>query len=478
MTKINGLLLVLSGLATASVQGNTPVVSLSLPQVNNSVLGYGADVSGAVSDTLFYTLGGGSVISQPATRRSLTLLGGLELGWSSDLMCGNFDLKTTVGNQLNGITAGFKNLMSEVIQGATGAVASLPAMVIQRANPGLYDMLTNGVLQANVAYDKAQFNCQNMARRMMDFAQNSKWTQSAALQEYKTQVNSGDADAVRVNNAGSKATGTSGHPWIGGKKQGGKGQNAIRPTRDLASAGFNMMNHLPVLSQASVSHQQCDGGACIQFQNAPEAAEAVVKVLGDRAIRTCANAAECTSGGEMQQPGVTVAGTGFSPMLEEGTKANTEQLVKLVNGTEKPTAANLTRLKTGSLAVTKGVIQALQRDPDSAALTARLAGELAMAETTETALLMRRMLITGMSEPNAAAQPEALAEGERRIEALDREINALKNEMMLKRELSRNAILTIIERDTHRIQAHPQKQVPDNSDARFYQLEMPSSERR
>jgi len=28
-------------------------------------------------------------------------------------------------------------------------------MVIQRANPGLYDMITNGVLQANVAFDKA-----------------------------------------------------------------------------------------------------------------------------------------------------------------------------------------------------------------------------------------------------------------------------------------------------------------------------------
>ncbi len=453
-------------------------LTVSLPQVNRGALGYGADVSGAVSDTLFYTLGGGSVISQPATRRSLTQLGGLELGWSSDLMCGNFDLKTTVGNQLNGITAGFKNLMSEVIQGATGAVASLPAMIIQRANPGLYDMLTNGVLQANVAFDKAQFNCQNMARRMMDFAQNSKWTQSAAMQEYKTQVNSGDADAVRVNNAGSKSTGTGGHPWIGGKKQGGKGQNAIRPTRDLVSAGFNMMNHLPVLSQASVSHQQCDGGACRQFQNATEAAETVVKVLGDRAIRTCANAAECTSGGASQQPGATVAGTGFAPMLEENTNANIEQLVKLVNGTEKPTAANLARLKTGSLAVTKGVIQALQRDPDSAALTARLAGELAMAGTTETALLMRRMLITGMSEPNAAAQPEALAEGERRIDALDREINALKNEMLLKRELSRNAILTIIERENRRIEAHPQKQVPDSTDARFYQLEMPNSERR
>ncbi|MDQ9296791.1 integrating conjugative element protein, partial [Escherichia marmotae] len=85
--------------------------------------------------------GGGSVISQPATRSNMKKLG-VDIGWSSNLMCGNFDLKTTVSNQLNGVTDGFKNLMGDVIQGATGAVASLPAMVIQRANPGLYDALT------------------------------------------------------------------------------------------------------------------------------------------------------------------------------------------------------------------------------------------------------------------------------------------------------------------------------------------------
>ncbi|MBD2822869.1 integrating conjugative element protein, partial [Xenorhabdus sp. 42] len=83
--------------------------------------------------------------------------------------------------------------------------------------------------------------------------------------------------------------------------------------------------------------------------------------LGDRAIRTCAHAAECASGGEKHQPGTMVAGTGFAPMLEAHTKTNTEQLVKLVSGTEKSTRANLTKLKTGSLAVTQGVIQALQR---------------------------------------------------------------------------------------------------------------------
>ncbi|EPV1733170.1 integrating conjugative element protein, partial [Escherichia coli] len=111
---------------------STPVMAdsiLSLLKLNDSTFGYGKSVDGAVSDKLFYTLGGGSVISQPATRSNMQKLG-LDLGWSSDLMCGNFDLKTTVGNQLNGITDGFKNLMGDVIQGATGAVSSLPAMVI------------------------------------------------------------------------------------------------------------------------------------------------------------------------------------------------------------------------------------------------------------------------------------------------------------------------------------------------------------
>ena len=130
--------------------------ALSLPAlaVNTALSSDGASVSGAINDGLFYSIGGGSVISPPPSRSNMSRLG-LNGGWSSDLMCGNFDLKTTVGNQLNGITSGFKDLMGNVIQGATGAVMSMPAMAIQRANPGLYEMLTNGVLQAGLSFEQA-----------------------------------------------------------------------------------------------------------------------------------------------------------------------------------------------------------------------------------------------------------------------------------------------------------------------------------
>ncbi len=109
---------------------------------------------GAISDWMYYRIGGGAAIPPSATRRNtFPLTAGVS--WNSDMMCGNFDIDTTVRNQLNGVTDGFQQLMGEVIESATSAVASLPAMVIQRANPQLYDLLTNGVLQGRLDFDKS-----------------------------------------------------------------------------------------------------------------------------------------------------------------------------------------------------------------------------------------------------------------------------------------------------------------------------------
>ena len=77
-----------------------------------------AGLKGAISDYLFYTIGGGSVISPPPGHSNMEKLS-IGAGWNSDLMCGNFNISTTVKNQLNGLTDGFKNLMSNVISSAS-----------------------------------------------------------------------------------------------------------------------------------------------------------------------------------------------------------------------------------------------------------------------------------------------------------------------------------------------------------------------
>ncbi|MGL4858495.1 MAG: integrating conjugative element protein [Enterobacteriaceae bacterium] len=410
--------------------------------------GYGKAMKGAVNDNLFYSIGGGTVLSMPPSSNNMEKIG-LGISWNNDLMCGNFDLSTTVKNQLNGTTEGFKNLMGDVINGATGAVASLPAMVIQRANPGLYELLTNGVLQANLAFDKAQLNCQTMSKKMGDYVFSNKWTQAAISEEFQKIISS-TPDAVSASNQQQKSTGKEGVKWIGGQKKGGSGQAAIKPTYDLAKAGYNILNKQPVTSDAAVSASSCNGSLCQKFKSSTEAAEAVVKTLGDRAIRTCAQGADCGSGGLENEPGVSTPGEGFSPMLDTTTQENLDTLVKLVNGKLPPNAANLAKLKTGDLTVTRGVIQALKDDPDNGALVQRLAGELAMAETITTALAMRRMLVVGQSEPNAAEQRLAIEESDRRLEFLDREIQALKNEMDIRKAISNNSILVTITRQEAR----------------------------
>ncbi len=133
-----------------------------------------------------------------------------------------------------------------------------------------------------------------------------------------------------------------------------------------------MMNNLPVTGNSTVDSSSCNGSVCQRYPTSEDAAAAVVKVLGDRSIRTCRDATQCEDGGDENSASSTVAGTGFAPMLEDTTKDNLQELVKLVNGSDAPTADNLAKLKTGSLVVTRGVIQSLKDDPDNTALVQRL----------------------------------------------------------------------------------------------------------
>jgi len=434
--------------------------------------GYGKSITGAVDDSLFYSIGGGNLVSGPPGRQNLQRIG-IGGGWSSDLMCGNFDLKTTVSNQLNGVTRGFQDMMGNVIQSATGAVASLPAMVIQRANPGLYELLTNGLLQANVAFDKGMLNCQSMSKKLADYTLGGSLKESAKADEYKN-IAASTNDVIAAEQKASKdADGRSGKKWVGGEYRGGAGQQAIKPVHDLGKAGFNIINGLPASSSQKVSGGDCKAGLCKRFSSSEEAAAALVTVVGDRSYRTCSIDAQCASGGVENEPGSSTPGVGFTPMLEQTAQENLDTLVQLVNGQLKVTPDNLAKLKTGDLKVTRSVIEALKDDQDNAAIVQRLAGELAMADTVSTALALRRMLVAGQAEPNAAELPDVVAATDRNMDFLDKEIQALNTEMQLRREVSNSSLLTTLARQQAREENHRLQQKGSSGDKAFGGLSKP-----
>src|SRR3546814_20930231 len=89
---------------------------------------------------------------------------GVGIGWNSNLICGDMSITTTLQNQINGITTGFQTIMSNVIQNATRAVASLPAQIIQPADPGLSTLLTKGILQARSEDRRVGHECVRTGR--------------------------------------------------------------------------------------------------------------------------------------------------------------------------------------------------------------------------------------------------------------------------------------------------------------------------
>jgi len=96
----------------------------------------------------YYQIGGAQGLSRSAnpevTRVTIRGLGRLGLGYS----CGKFDPEAAVTNILNQVAAGADAMMDAMVLAAQSAIASLPAYILQRANPGLYDLFQTDLLKA------------------------------------------------------------------------------------------------------------------------------------------------------------------------------------------------------------------------------------------------------------------------------------------------------------------------------------------
>ncbi|HEJ3296718.1 TPA: integrating conjugative element protein, partial [Pseudomonas aeruginosa] len=305
-------------------------------------LGY--QTSGSViGDDVMYSIGGGNAVSmgRAAGMRSI----GVGVGWNSNLICGDMSIQTTLKNQLNGITNGFQQIMSSVIQSATSAVASLPALIIQRADPGLYNLLTNGVLQARLDFDRSKLTCRAMAEKMAETAGGQLgWSQMAEGLALRDAVSS--TDAVSAIEQAETRRGNDGVPWVGGSNAGGSGQPAIKVVGDVTRAGYNLVNGRGVTDTSSIAPASCSSLSCQTWTSPQAAVEWATRVLGEKEQRTCD---ACTKT-------ETTPGVGLTPLIQEEYDAKLQALQDLVTKAKNTTPENLREAGSASLPITRGVI--------------------------------------------------------------------------------------------------------------------------
>jgi len=395
----------------------------------------GISASGSViGDDVLYSIGGGRAVSMGSAGNMQSI--GVGVGWNSNLICGDMSITTTLQNQLNGVTNGFQTIMSNVIQNATSAVASLPALIIQRADPGLYNLLTNGILQARMDFDRSKMTCRAIANRLADMAGGQTgWGQLAEGMALRDAVAS--TDAISAIEQAETSRGNNGVPWVGGGNAGGAGQNSIKVVGDVTRAGYNLLNGRSATDTSSIDLSACGNRLTCQTWNSPQAAaDWATRVLGEREQRTCES---CTKT-------QTTPGVGLTPLIQEEYEAKLLALQELVSGSKPTTLANLEAAGSASLAITRGVIEALRDEPDQDVLGRRLASEVALSSVLEKALLLQRTLLAGKKEPNVAANELAIQAVDQENRALEQEIDNLKTELALRRELAGNSAMAIIQR--------------------------------
>ncbi|AAP95805.1 integrating conjugative element protein [[Haemophilus] ducreyi] len=438
-------------------------LGISSPLYANSVMNK-LDFSKAdsiLSDKVFYQIGGGVGYMAPPTRSNTINAAEFGIGWKANLMCGNFDIKTTIKNQLNGITEGFKDLYSNVIESATGAVASLPAMIIQRANPQLYDILTNGLYQGKIDFANLKTNCEEMSKRLADATLDGRWSASADMEKYKMLLTS-EPDANKVQKQLEDNKGKAGKTWVGNQPKGGEGQEPIKLVEDVATAGYNILNNRPVLEKKPISGSNCSGLLCQTWEDPKQLSEWLTKVVGEQTLSTCVeNCGTPTS----SKPGV-----GLTPEIEEENIRTLSNLEKALNMPVPPPEV-LAQLSSNTIPVTRGLIEALREDPDVELLSQRLASELALSKSMEKMLLARRSILAGMREPNVINNKDATDELEKILNVIDREIEQINMETSLQKSITGNTASAILQNKERRdINSGSHGLQQDSLDKRLNQL--------
>lgn len=393
----------------------------------------------AVDDEFYYILGGGEPVTRAASNRSATLVLGGAIEWNTDLMCGNFDMSLSVEEQLRGIKGSFSNLMDNVISAATGAVASLPALVLQKVNPALYDLLQNGILQASEEFHLAQTSCEEIVGVMDEVISNNRW-ESVSKGGYWSGQSTAGAEILTTRTTADTAGIDTGIVWVEGAMRGGRGQPPIEIVESTAMAGYNQLLRRNPANTTSMATTCADAPICEQWDNPQAFADWLIDVVGEKKIRTCEGCDKID----------TKAGMGLRHQLDIEAEQIETDLQALVASGSAPTAAELESVSGGpGMLVSRRVVEALREENDHERdmLLSRLAGEMALSRTMERAMIARRALLSGMKEPNIANLTIAQNELKPFLSDLEQDIENLLFEMEVRDRVASNTAAQLLVRN-------------------------------
>lgn len=386
-------------------------------------------------DSLFYyKIGGGRDITIPPSLNITTIDLSLS-GQASALSCSGFDPMVAIESSLENLRNGVDNAVNAIELAATAAIANLPGYILQKANPGLYDLFQNALLRANESFSLATKSCE---RIQYEIANNTnpfdEWITVSWGDSWKRSVGIGGANIHDAVDDAEDAP-NEGIEWVGGLRAGGVNQPPIRVLSDVAKAGLNILSQRPPETSSNLP-----GSAPLaQHFAGPNAVDRWINnVLGEIEVGLCDS---CTKG--------TRPGKGLIPYIEETTEDIVQLLVDLVSGSTQPTRVNLEQVEAPGIAVTLQVILAIRnQSPDEISIVInKLGQEIAEARVMEEAMIIRRLLLAGRKEGYVAANEIAQQEVIQALDELESEISNVIFEKDARDKFVTSTVVELLLRD-------------------------------
>lgn len=404
---------------------------------------------------MYYALGGGSDVSMPPVSHESTLTVGARVNAHLLPNCDAFKPNVTVRNTLNNIKDSVEGMKRDIINSATSAVATFPLLVLQKANPELYNLLQNAMAHG---MDRFHLGLKGCHAAMHDIAQGNNpyahWFSVSDSEGWiKASTQAANTDAVDVNTVAQDIhahSGEAGVPWVNPDEHaGGKHQQPLRMISDVVVAGYNVLlgSHRPLNSDSPAPKDS----PLAAYWATPKAVAAFShQVLGEITLKE-------------GKAGDTTAGVGLITLMhtcpdeQSSSHPNTvitcihtleDKLTQLVRGQgrEFPTADTLMRVSARHLLITPDVLRILKRTAPTTQTVAiqKLAFDVALQNTVDKALFLRRLLLAGLHTPPVQSVAVAKTVVNHALAQLNKDMAQLLFEVNLRQKVGVNALQTLL----------------------------------
>ena len=381
---------------------------------------------------LYYQLGGSDAAARAPSPTNLSLHLGLSGIAKFNFSCGKFNATLSLQNLLNA----FARLGPMITSAVQAGIAALPMYILQRAQPGLYELIQTYIAKAEKLINLSFQSCEQIEKN----GYNNPFDQfnSLAMDEgWKDQANTGSGDVVQAKDTVQTNSGDKGFTWVFGAKAGGKNQPAAKLVSDLVTASYNLTMMQPTTASPSTSYSASGTRLAKAFPTPADAASFATDVVGDMEIATCSD------GGCPRK--ATKTSIGLEHKVEDEITVVRPQLVTVMT-TTVPNTSDLDAASAPGVLVTRDLIDALRVLPkaEQAIAVERIGQEVALARTIDRALLIRQMLITGQTIPEALP-PQVNEKIQAKIVQVNRVIDDMIYEVRVRKEVVSSSASTLLD---------------------------------